>query len=406
MKKNRKILAGILVLLIAGGFFIFNPIQAYAYQQSDKKAASVSEGLSNANNEFGMDMMKQISSSDNGNVVISPLGISSSLTMAYTGSRGDTGNQMKKTLNYEDMSKSEVNNNYRPLIRSLENVDSRVEISIANSAWIKQDYPVKEEYRSNLKENYKAEVKRGLDKQEMNNWVKENTNGKIKKIVKNVRPLDRIFLINAVYFNGKWKKKFDKSDTSQENFNAPSGKVKVSMMTQKEEFGFHKSENYKVARLPYGRDKVAMYVLLPDRNKNLEQVMKNLTTEELETVFEKTQSKNPELRVKLPKFKTEYSRKLNQDLKSLGMNRAFSGKADFTGVSDKGNLYISRVRHKTFIEVDEKGTEAAAATSTGIMGASATTPTQFIADRPFLFFIRDDRSGTNLFVGKIVNPNN
>lgn len=406
MKGNRKILAGILALLLAAGFIVLNPIQAYTYQQSDKKAATVSEKLSNANNELGMDMMKQISTSSEGNVVISPLSISSSLTMAYTGSRKDTSNQMKKTLNYENITKPELNTNYRPLIRSLENVDDRVQISIANSAWIKQDYRVKEEYTSTLKENYRAEVNRGFDKQEMNNWVKENTNGKIEKIVKKVGPLDRLFLINAVYFNGKWKKKFDKSDTSQEDFNTPSNKVKVSMMTQKEEFGFHKSKNYKVARLPYGRNKVAMYVLLPDRNKNLEQVMKNLTTEELETVFENTQSNKPELRVSIPKFKTEYSRKLNQDLKSLGMNRALSKKADFTGISDKGDLYISRVRHKTFIEVDEKGTEAAAATSTAMGLTSASIPERFVVDRPFLFFIRDDRSRTNLFVGKIFNPNN
>ncbi len=408
MAENRKILAGISVLLVAGGFFIFNPIQAYAYQQSDQKANSVSERLSNANNEFGMDMMKQISSASNkSNVVISPLSISSSLTMAYTGSRGDTSNQMKKTLNYQDISKPEANSNYRPLIRSLENVDSRIEISIANSAWIKQDYPVKDEYKSNLKENYRAEVNRGLDKQQMNNWVKENTNGNIKRIVKNVRPLDRLFLINAVYFNGKWKKKFDKSATSQEEFSTSSGKVGVSMMSQTEEFGLHKSEDYRVARLPYGRNKVAMYVLLPDRYENLEQITRNLTTGELETVFEDAQSNSPELRVKLPKFETEYSRMLTQDLKSLGMNKTFSGKADFTGVSDDGNLYISSVRHKTFIEVDEKGTEAATSTSTGTtqLSASASIPTQFIVDRPFIFFIRDDRSGTNLFVGKIVNPN-
>lgn len=317
---------------------------------------------------------------------------------------------MKRTLDYEDMSKSEINSNYRPLIRSLENVDSKVEISIANSAWIKQDYPVKDEYKSNLKENYKAEVNRGLDKQGMNNWVKENTNDKIEKIVNEVREGDRLFLVNAIYFNGKWKKKFDKSDTSQEDFNAPSGNVKVSMMSQKEEFGFYKSENYKIARFPYGRNKVAMYVLLPNRNTNLEQVMKNRTTKDLETVFEKVQSNDTELRVKLPKFKTRYSRNLNKDLKSLGMQKAFDKRnADFTSIANKRNenLYISRVLHKTYIEVDEKGTEAAASTSTGLTGfGSANVGRRFIVDRPFLFFIRDDRSGTNLFVGKIVNPNN
>jgi serpin B len=265
---------------------------------------------------------------------------------------------------------------------------------------------VKEEYTSTLKENYRAEVNRGLDKQEMNNWVKENTNGKIEKIVKNVGPLDRLFLINAVYFNGKWKKKFDKSDTSEENFSTSSGKVKVSMMSQKEKFGFHKSENYKVARFPYGRNKVAMYILLPDRNKNLQQVMKNLTTKELEKASEDAQSKKPELRVKVPKFKTEYSRNLNQDLKSLGMKKAFTEKSNFRGISNKGDLYISSIRHKTFIKVDEKGTEAAAATSVKFESVSANITPRFEVDRPFLFFIRDDRSGTNLFVGKISNPNN
>jgi serpin B len=403
MGLRRKALGVVILVLFLGGFLLFRPVQTYAYQQSDRKAASVSGQISETNNEFGLDLLKQVSSEQDGNVVISPISVSSSLAMAYTGSAGATREQISRTIALGNRSDSDVGEDYRLLMQSLENVDSRVKVSVANSAWIKEDFPVREGYVSDLETYYDAKIGEGIDKQEMNSWVARQTEGKIDEIVKNVRSRDRMFLINAVYFDGKWREKFDESSTSSEEFEAPGGNVTVEMMSQKEEFGYYGSDRYSLARLPYGRDKVAMYVLLPERNAGVDKVLENLTANELDQAFNATDKR--ELRVKLPKFKAEYSRRLNSDLKSLGMENAFNrSSANFSGISRRP-LYISTVRHKTFIEVDEKGTEAAAATSVGATFTSATLPTSFEVDRPFIFFIRDDRSGAVLFSGKITNPN-
>jgi serpin B len=215
-----------------------------------------------------------------------------------------------------------------------------------------------------------------------------------------------MFLINALYFKGDWVIKFDEAETQKQDFFIPEEPtVDVDMMTTSDTFSYYAGENFQAARLPYGRDKIAMYIFLPDENIPLYSFIANLNQTTHDDYISRL-SPVDDLTVKLPKFKVEYGvKRLNSILETLGMEIAFNPlAANLSGIATptSGNLYISYVDHKATIEVNEKGTEAAAATSVGI--GLTSMPPSFIVNRPFFFEIRDDRSGSILFMGTIVNP--
>ncbi len=210
-----------------------------------------------------------------------------------------------------------------------------------------------------------------------------------------------MYLINAIYFKGDWSEEFDPKDTREETFTTYEGKEQtVSMMSRTGKIDYAEGDDYKAVRLPYGKGKVSMYCVLPDEDMTIDDFIDNMTIGTWDEIRNKM-SEVEELELKIPKFKIEYGiKKLNDSLIALGMGEAFTDRADFSGIMD--NVSISRVLHKAVIEVNEEGSEAAAATVVEIRETAAMEPIRFIADRPFLFFISDDESGTILFMGKLL----
>jgi serpin B len=239
----------------------------------------------------------------------------------------------------------------------------------------------------------------------INAWVDENTNGKIKKIVERISPLNVMFLINAIYFKGTWTYQFDESGTYDDQFYLPDNSTtQCKMMAQKEEYPYFDTDQFQAIDLPYGDGLYSMIIILPKQNTGIDDVIHSMdqaTWNNWDKKFEKQEGN-----IFLPRFKLEYEIKLNDVLKLLGMEIAFSGSADFTRMFKPGGLFIDEVNHKTFVEVNEEGTEAAAVTSVGISMESGSGSEGFFmhVNRPFVFVIRENHSGTILFIGKIVDP--
>jgi serpin B len=418
-KKKRKmalITLVILVVLFDGSTInvYLNPLsQINALNAlSDEKANLVNKRLVSSNTEFAFNVFKELSIEDqNMNIFISPLSISIALAMAYNGAEGTTKDAMARALQLGNMSLEEINQGYLNLMDSLESVDKQVELSIANSIWIKEKFEpsVKPDFTQRVKEYFESEVFArdfGSPKtpDEINAWISDKTNGKIDKMVDEIGPEIVMFLINAIYFKGEWLTKFDESATKEADFFLFDGSTtKVNMMstTGNGNFSYYAEDNFMAARFPYGRDKIAMYVFLPNRDVPLDSFVESLNQETWEKYIDGFEPVK-DLEVKFPKFKLEYGvKRLNDVLEKLGMGIAFSPfNANFRGIAP-ADLFIDFVDHKAVIEVNEKGTVAAAATNVGI---GFSIKHSFIVDRPFFFVIRDDRSGTILFMGKVEDP--
>jgi serine protease inhibitor len=418
--RKREISIVMVLTLIGVSSFIYIPgiIQGLAYAKLDEKASSVDGRLVDANTEFAFKIFKELMVEDEGkNIFISPLSISTALLMAYNGADGSTMADMAGTLElgYGDL--GDVNEGYLDLLKSLKGADRQVSLSICNSIWIEKGFEprVYPAFIERLATYYDGEMfARNFGApgtiDEINGWISEKTNEKIDEMISEIDPEMVMFLINAIYFKGDWVNEFDESKTRAGDFFLPDGEiVRLEMMSTKDKFSYYAEdwggEGLQIARLPYGRDKIAMYIFLPGRDGSLESLLEGLN----QTMFDDylgRLSQVDKLNVKLPKFKLEYgTKRLNDALTNLGMGVAFDMvAANFSGIApiDPWNLYIDFVDHKAFIEVNEKGTEAAATTVVGIALTSASP--MFYVDRPFFFAIRDDRSGSILFMGKIVNP--
>jgi serpin B len=392
-------------------------IQNSAYAASDGKAYSVDATLVRANTKFAFNLFRELVAEDmDKNIFISPLSISMALAMTYNGAEGTTKDAMAKTLNFGNMTLEEINREYSNLIESLTNVDQAVKLLIGNSVWIRKEFEpvVKSSFLERVGTSYDGEMfTRDFGNpqtvSEINGWVDRNTEGKIKEMIQNLSPELVMLLINAIYFKGEWIIRFDEALTKPQDFFLPEGNtVKVDMMSTSGNFTYFSGNNCQVARLPYGRDKIAMYVFLPNEGISLDSFIANLNQTAHDEYVSRLQSEE-DLIVKLPKFEVEYGvKRLNSVLEKLGMEIAFDPfEANFSGIASTApqNLYISYVDHKAIVEVNEKGTEAAAPTVIGIgMTSVGATPPSFVVNRPFFFEIRDDRSGSILFMGKILNP--
>lgn len=344
------------------------------------------------------------------NVFVSPSSVAIALAMTYNGASGSTQKAMARTLELQGMNLSEINSSYAALKKLLENPDANVQLTIANSLWANQNTSFKSDFLKRNKDFYNAQVT-SLNFQDaeapniINNWVKDNTQGKISKIVDQIQPDQVLFLINAIYFKGKWSNEFDKSQTATLPFYLASGQQKQHpMMSQDGDYRYQENDQFQAVSLPYGKDgKVSLYIFLPKQNSNLKTFYQSLNAENWDNWM--AQFRRREGSIRLPKFKTDYDVTLNDALKALGMGEAFSNQANFAGIGK--NLAISQVKHKTFVEVNEEGTEAAAATSATITLTSAATPTEpfkMIVDRPFFCAIRDNQTGSVLFMGSIMEP--
>jgi len=373
------------------------------------------KALVKSDNKFGFKVFKEIVKGERDkNVFISPLSISMALGMTYNGANGSTQEAMQKTLELSGLTLQEINESYESLIESLTNLDPKVKFQIANSIWYREAFPVEDEFIDINKTYFDAQVS-GLDFSApsapniINGWVNDKTNGKISKIVDDViNPLTVMFLINAIYFKGTWGFEFDESQTQDDIFTLSDGSKKpCKMMRQEREFQYFETDDFQAIDLPYGNGNFRMTILLPSKEKDVDSLV-TLLNQENWNQWVNSFSKQ-KLTLQLPKFTLKYEIKLNDVLKALGMEIAFSSsQADFTKMYKEEevglNLYISNVKHKTYVKVNEEGTEAAAVTSVEMTLEAAPLNPSMRVDRPFIFAIRENHSGTILFVGRIAEP--
>ncbi len=369
--------------------------------------------LVDANNRFGFALLHQLREADERkNVFLSPTSITLALAMTYNGAAGETEQAMAKVMSLEGISKEELNQAAMDLRQSLQSADPKVELTIANSLWARQGISFKKQFLETNRQYFGAQVS-VLDfgdpaaPQTINRWVEGNTRGKIKKIVDSIPASTVMFLINAIYFNGKWQKPFDKSLTQEKPFHLANGEQKrVPMMAQTGKLPYLKGEGFQMVSLPYGTGRLSMVIVLPDEGISLNEWLESLDAKTWREWTSKLVTTDGELQ--LPRFKTEYDKILNDALKSLGMAVAFDAdRADFTGMRDERDLFLEKVHHKAVVEVNEEGTEAAAVTSVQVGITSVQQPRppfKMIVDRPFFFAIRDTRTGMVLFTGAVVEP--
>ncbi len=370
--------------------------------------------LVQSDNRFGIKLFKEttIQEEKGKNIFVSPLSVSMALGMTYNGADGSTKEAMETTLELSGLTIDEINNCYKSLIELLTGLDPKVKFQIANSIWYRHDWSFEEEFLGLCKTYFDAEVS-GLDFSDpdassavMNGWVNENTNGKIEEIV-DPDAIDWntvMFLINAIYFKGTWTYEFDRELTADDQFTRSDGsKTTCRMMIQQGDFQYFETDDFRAIDLPYGDGKFSMTVLVPKSHRTVDW----LTTEFSPDNWNGWIGRFDKVSVTLhmPKFKLEYGLTLNDVLKALGMEIAFDpDRADFTKMYRIRGVYIDEVKHKTFVDVNEEGTEAAAATSVEMAFRSAPSSIDMRVDRPFVFAIRESQSQTILFIGKIEEP--
>lgn len=372
---------------------------------------SVDTKLVDANTKFGFKLFQEILKQDSKkNVFISPSSVAIALSMTYNGASGETQQAMARALELQGISLQDINQANETLKTTLEKADPDIQLSIANSLWAKQGVAFKPEFLQSNRQFYGAKVTElnfaSPDATKIiNNWVKENTRGKIDQIVNQIQPDDVLFLINAIYFKGKWTKPFEKSQTTERPFYLSDGSQKQHpMMSQSGQYRYYENETFQAVSLPYGKERLSLYVFLPKKDTNLGAFEQQLSLENWQQWINQFQRRSGS--IQLPRFKFDYDVQLNNALKALGMESAFSNGANFSNMTS-ASVAINEVKHKTFVEVNEEGTEAAAATSVGVMLTSARMPEepfQMVVDRPFFCAIRDNKTGTVLFMGSIQEP--
>ncbi len=384
------------------------------YKKGSIEIEENTRNYSNASNEFGFDLFKELTIIDkNQNIFISPTSIMLALSMTNNGADRDTKIEMSNVLQLSGLSIDDANLAALQLQELLHNPDSNVELSIANSIWLRQGFPFKDEFLNSATKYFDSEMK-SLDAssaKDINKWVDSATKGKIKKIVEFVNPITIMFLINAIYFKGIWTYQFEETFTREREFYLLDGStIKHPLMEQNGNFKYLETDQFQAIRLPYGSERMSMLVFLPSKDYGLENFLNKLNYENWNNWQKRFGSQKGT--IVLPRFKTEYEISLNAVLKRLGMPLAFNEKkADFSKMTVKvkgRNVFIQKVKHKTFLEVNEEGTEAAAVTSVsmGTTSISVDTyiPFYMIVDRPFFCMILDDATSNILFMGVIVNP--
>ena len=373
---------------------------------------TVSPKLINANTRFGFKLFSAVAKQDAGkNIFISPSSVAIALAMAYNGANGETQQAMAQAMELQGISLQALNQANATLKTLLANPDADVQLAIANSLWTRQGISFQPEFLQRNRQFYQAKVSE-LDFGNprsvaiINTWVSQSTRGKIDTIIDSIDPNDVMFLINAIYFKGNWSRKFDPQQTSLQPFYLPNSQPKKHpMMAQDGEYRYYQTSQFQAVRLPYGtKQRVSLYVFLPQSSSSLADFQKNLTAENWEQWM--AQFRQRQGSIQIPRFKLDYDVQLKRALSQLGMAEAFSSRANFSGLSSVPTK-IDEVKHKTFVEVNEAGTEAAAVTSIGIRATSARPveePFRMVVDRPFFCAIRDDQTGTVLFMGAIANP--
>ena len=405
-----------LVSIILTGIIVILTCDRLPDEQEPNKLNLTKKSLEliESDNEFGLEFFREVINNDTSdNIMVSPLSVALALGMTYNGADGSTKEAMKETLKLSGLSDEEINTAYKSIIDQLLKLDPKVVLSIANSIWYRLNFTVLPEFIDLNKIYYDAEVNE-LDfslpdaKDIINEWVDEKTKGLIPEIIDYIPAEAVMYLINAIYFKGLWKYEFDPEATSEQPFYLTNDQTEVvDMMEMECDLMYMSNELFSAVKLPYGDGAFSMTILLPHSQYTPDNIVEELSNENWNTWM--NSFSNEHVVVKLPKFKFKFFRLLNQDLKDMGMSIAFDPfNADFGGINPDEKLYISRVLHKTFIDVSEEGTEAAAVTAVEIsftsIDPSQPTATFFVVDRPFIFSIQENSSGTILFMGKVNRP--
>lgn len=365
-----------------------------------------------SNNELGFKLLGEIEADEHDNTFVSPTSLFSALSMIYNGADGETKEEIEKVLQMEGIDVEDLNQANAALQSMLDKESDAVQLDIANSIWLNKEFHFKEDFAENNKGYFKAELKEidladKTSATKINDWVKSATNEKIEDIVDEpLSPNLVALLLNAIYFKGDWTHEFDKELTEKRPFHLKDGTTKeVPLMSMQRELAYMENDDFQAVNLPYGENEMSMSVFLPKENTNLEEFKKSLTRENWAAWDAEFMSQ--EGTILLPKFQMEYEVILNESLKKLGMDQAFDGRADFTEmIQEDASLFISEVKQKTFIDVNEEGTEAAAVTSIEVRETAAFLgdPFRMEVNRPFFIAITDDETGTILFMGSIGNP--
>jgi len=366
-------------------------------------------------NDFAIKFSQKISGTP-GNVFSSPYSVRAALGMCSAGSAGETRKAFSKVLDVPEGT-DEQNAAFGKLVKEVNGDGSprEYDLTTANALWRDQTCVLEEKYKAAVAQYYGGDCNgvNFLEEPEkavviINDWVSNKTNDKIKNLVNEgvINPSTRLVLTNAIYFKGKWELAFKKENTTSESFSVDkTSTVQAPTMKQKASFAYYEDEKIQALDMPYKGGDLSMLVVLPQQRNTLGEIENVWSDMHYKTVVSHLHTED--VQVSLPKFKLETSYSLKPTLEKLGLGIAFSDQADFSGISKKDQLKISEVIHKAFVAVDEEGTEAAAATAVVMKCLSAAMPARpkvFHADHPFLFFIRNRKTGTILFSGRLANP--
>ena len=381
----------------------------------DLEAASTTaqghNDLAAGNTAFAVDLYHQLRGAE-GNLFFSPYSISTALAMTYAGARGNTETQMAQALHF-DLDQEALHSAFADLEAHLAQIQAKGDIAllVANALWPQVGYAFLAAFLDLCQRNYGVTITpvdyaadQEAARQQINAWVEEKTRDKIKELLKppHVTPLTTLILVNAIYFKGNWASQFDPEDTEDGPFYRLAGDaVKAPMMRQTARFGYHELDGLQVLELPYVGGDLSMLILLPQERDGLPALEAALTVDNLALWSQRLYPTKVQL--VLPRFKLSGEFDLGETLEAMGMVDAFHGSADFSGMTGQRDLFISAVVHKAFVDVNEEGTEAAAATA--VMMARGFSPSPlFVADHPFLFLIRENSTGSVLFLGRVMDP--
>jgi serpin B len=371
------------------------------------------KSLVEANTRFAFKLFAQLAQQERGkNIFISPTSVFLALAMVYNGAAGETQRGMTDALGLTGLSLDTVNRTGAELLRSLRSIDPQVRLVVANSLWGRQGITFDREFLRRCHEFYAAEIET-LDFADpralaaINGWVRKHTNGKIEKILDQINRDILLVLLNAIYFKGDWQTAFDERLTSDQPFMLTNdGRKMVPMMRRSGTWSFFSDGLLAGISMPYGSGRLQMDLFLPDDQDSLESLLGRLNVTNWSSWLSRFRRADGTLM--MPRFKLEYETQLNHVLVALGMERAFDGRrADFSGISQTGPLVIDEVKHKSYVEVNEEGTEAAAVTAVGVRVTGLVMQERrftMVVDHPFFFTIRDNQSGVILFMGAIVEP--
>ncbi|MFA7377483.1 MAG: serpin family protein [Patescibacteria group bacterium] len=429
---NKKILLVILAVVLFAGVATAAVMFLFPYEPKQPPkvddVGSTQQGIQqvvNANNQFAFDLYSELNKSQNGNIFYSPYSISAALAMTYEGAKGQTADEMKSVFHFPE--NNILRPNFAAIYNEINKGNNAYELRTGNALWAQYDYKFLEDYTSRVEKYYGGKVA-NLDfkteteksRQTINSFIEEQTNDRIKDLIPSgiLDPMTRLVLTNAIYFKGTWEWEFDESDTREQDFKITStNTVKIPMMYMKPDkttFNYADLEKLQILELPYKGEKISMLILLPKQGEDYdyetrERIVSDYTLKDIEISSEKLNEYKSQMKetkldsISLPKFEFDTKYFMKDTLSAMGMPTAF-GAADFSGLDGTTSLQISQVIHQAFVKVDEKGTEAAAATAV-IMEKTAMMPRNvFRADHPFIFAIQEKDTGNILFLGRMIDP--